>query len=612
MTPSGKDRIPLGSGVITSLLGSGGMASVYEIWNSQLEIHRAVKLLHANCNREALERFQTEIKITAKFHHPNIIEIHAVGQWNGLPFIEMEKADGITLEELIKIRGALPVGVCAAIGLMVAKALEYAHNHEYMLYNKQYHGVIHRDLKPGNIMICKDGTVKLMDFGIARPTDASFHTIDGTVVGTLQYLSSEQLNGENLDVRTDIYSFGVCLYEMLCGIPAFPERNISRLLTDKSKNHYRPLQTFDLKIPHKFSFLVQKCMNPDRKRRIPDATTLVSELTSIHKKIKNEKSETTVAEFLNSSRKGGRFLPGEHTRGKEIVFPAVLTVICFFMLATVIAVLHDAKEKIEAERRLPPPVKIINGELVLIKAPIPKPAPITVVDTAETVKSISGVEITPDEKKRRIHEYQDMKNHTVSTKPVKTVEKASLRNEISQSLKERYAEIDLVDIMETALIQKKYSDVLKAYNELPAGRAAEIRPIIFKARALKLSQSRDYARFLNSVKTDEAEILLEKARLAASKLDATNAEDILKKAEKASRELISYEDLTREIYFLKASCSTIEFDSDPTEYRWKAALEAWYLVKREMRTEMNHEYYRKAESEIARIGEKFRQMKGAK
>ena len=188
MLPSGKEPIPLGSGIIVGLLGTGGMARVYKIWNEKLEVPRAVKILIPTQQKDLKNRFETEVKITAKLHHPNIVEIYSVGEWNGLPFLEMELIEGDSIETIIARYGKLPFSVCCAIAIFVARALVYAHGQEFLLYGKNYHGVIHRDLKPANVMISKNGEVKLMDFGIARPTEASLHTVEGNIVGTMQYL----------------------------------------------------------------------------------------------------------------------------------------------------------------------------------------------------------------------------------------------------------------------------------------------------------------------------------------------------------------------------------------------------------------------------------------
>ena len=269
--PDGKERIPLGSGVITRLLGQGGMAAVYEIWNAQLEMYRAVKLINPGSTESVQQRFQTEIKISAKLNHPNIVEIHGVGEWNGLPFIEMEKIEGIGLDYLIAQRGALPPAVCTSIGIMICRALNYAHNQDCSIYGRNYHGVIHRDLKPANIMVCTNGIVKLMDFGIARPPDVSFHTMDGLVAGTLQYLAPEQLEKKKLDVTTDLYALGVTMYEIVTGVVAFPQTSFPKLIAEKTKNKFKPLEEYHIKLPARLRRVIYKCMEEDQGKRVPSA-----------------------------------------------------------------------------------------------------------------------------------------------------------------------------------------------------------------------------------------------------------------------------------------------------------------------------------------------------
>ncbi len=612
-TPSGKEKIPLGSGVITGILGQGGMASVYEIWNPHLEMHRAVKLVHPNCSEDTLNRFDTEIKITAKLHHPNIIEIHGVGAWNGLPFIEMEKIDGITQEKLILERGAIPIPVALSIGLMVARALEYAHNHDYQIYEKQYHGVIHRDLKPGNIMICTDGIVKLMDFGIARPTDASFHTIDGTVVGTLQYLSPEQLEGKNLDVRTDIYSFGVCMYEMITGHLAFPEPNISRLLSDKAKNRFRPLDEYDLKIPSKLAQLIEKCMQQDPNRRLPDASRLCAELSFILHKFTHEIPEKVVLKYLeNPEPKPNRvFLRSRKSRVAmkvgQISLLCLMGVLASYVVYSYLPASPESTESEEPVVSSVPQVQTTISEKAELK-----------LDAQVNTATVANEKPNPVSKETDVTKplirSTAAKKVTTEPSPASTpqVSKATTpapSRSLLEILKNKHGTDNLLEILSAEVREGNGENALNIYNEMPADMAKSNRALVLKVRALDLSgKGAALATFLNGTNVDEAEILIAKAKLAIRQGKTQQASTFLDRASRSPAELLTYEKTSSEIFYYKALCATATFDANPDEANWKEALGAWYLVKKEMRNEPGHQYFRKAESETARIGEKYRSL----
>jgi len=301
--PTGNEPIPLGSGTVAGILGSGGMAKVYKIWNEKLEVFRAVKILLPTRQADLKSRFETEAKITAKLHHPNIVEIYSVGEWRGLPYLEMEYIDGCSLEALIAQMGKLPDAVCSAIAILVARALEYAHNQEFLIYGKTYHGVIHRDLTPANIMIPMVGDVRLMDFGIARPTEASLHTVEGNIVGTMQYLSPEQMDGVDIDARTDIYSFGAILYEMLTGTKTFPQDTITNLMKKKILNEYRRFSDFDFAVSHHLARISQKCLQINKNDRYPDMAALLKDLTSAHQTLASQPPTEILRTFVSDPEK---------------------------------------------------------------------------------------------------------------------------------------------------------------------------------------------------------------------------------------------------------------------------------------------------------------------
>ncbi|MDD5676079.1 MAG: serine/threonine-protein kinase, partial [Chitinivibrionales bacterium] len=305
-TPAAPDGLPpvdqnmvLGSGTVVSILGTGGMARVYKIWNDKLEMHRAVKILLPNQHGDLAHRFETESKITAKLHHPNIVEIYTVGEWKGLPYLEMEYIDGESLEAVIGRYGRLPEAVCCAIGIFISRALAYAHSQSFLLYGKNYHGVIHRDLKPANIMVSAKGGVRLMDFGIARPTETSLHTVDGNIVGTMQYLSPEQLDGSAIDGRTDIYTLGAILYEIITGTKTFPQTTITNLMKKKALNEYRRFNEFDFTVMPALGKIAQKCLQQNPSDRYQVAADLEKDLTELYGSLTNETPEQTMQRFCS-------------------------------------------------------------------------------------------------------------------------------------------------------------------------------------------------------------------------------------------------------------------------------------------------------------------------
>jgi len=297
--PDDKIGAKLGSGTITGFLGEGGMARVYKTWDEDLEIHRAVKVLLPTGKKEIADRFITEAKITARLDHPNIVKVFRVGKWNDFPFMEMEFIDGMSLEAMLEKRGSFPAYAVCATGIFIARALHYAHELDYTLLGKHYKGLIHRDLKPANIMLRNNGRVKLMDFGIARPLSTGLHnTMAGNIIGTLPYLSPEQLNSEPIDHRTDIYAVGAILYELLCGIKAFPDERLTELFNKKSDGIYKPLGEIPVSVPQNLTDIVDKCLQVKKENRYPDAEALYEVLNSVYRQYSDKQPEKALEQYI--------------------------------------------------------------------------------------------------------------------------------------------------------------------------------------------------------------------------------------------------------------------------------------------------------------------------
>ena len=211
----------LGPYRVDTPLGAGGMGEVYRAQDTRLDRSVAIKILPPDVANDPVrkQRFEREAKTISSLNHPHICVLHDVGHQEGLDYLVMECIEGETLAKRLE-KGALPLEQVLKYGAQIADALDKAHRS----------GVVHRDLKPGNIMLTKTGA-KLLDFGLAKPTFAAANaltltastpvTVEGVVVGTFQYMSPEQVEGKELDARSDIFSLGGVLYEMLTGKKAF-------------------------------------------------------------------------------------------------------------------------------------------------------------------------------------------------------------------------------------------------------------------------------------------------------------------------------------------------------------------------------------------------------
>ena len=257
------------------------MGEVYRARDTRLDRTVAVKILpsHLSSDQDAKQRFEREAKIISSLNHPHICVLHDVGHQNGINYLVMECVEGETLARRLE-KGPLPLEQVLKFGAQIADALAKAHRS----------GVIHRDLKPGNIMLTATG-VKLLDFGLAKPTarladpatrtaakETTAVTAEGMVVGTFQYMSPEQVEGKELDGRSDIFSFGSVLYEMLTGQRAFQGKShlsVASAILDKEP---APISSIKPLTPPSLDRCVRRCLAKDPDQRWQSAGDLSDEL----------------------------------------------------------------------------------------------------------------------------------------------------------------------------------------------------------------------------------------------------------------------------------------------------------------------------------------------
>ena len=253
---------------IIDSVGSGGMADVYKAKDERLNRFVAIKVLKPeySSDKSFVNKFRGEAQSVAGLSHPNIVNVYDVGDDGGLHYIVMELVEGITLKRFIERKGKLEVKEAVGITIQIAQGMEAAHDNH----------IIHRDIKPQNIIISRDGKVKVTDFGIAKASNSN--TITSNAMGSVHYLSPEQARGGYSDEKSDIYSLGVTLYEMLSGkVPFAGDNNVSVAMLH-IQGEAMPLRELEENIPLSVDRIVQKCMQKRPERRYHSASDLIVDL----------------------------------------------------------------------------------------------------------------------------------------------------------------------------------------------------------------------------------------------------------------------------------------------------------------------------------------------
>src|SRR6266436_6423459 len=255
---------------ILQLLGQGGMGAVYKARDVELERTVALKLIRSDLasHPEILRRFKQELILAREVTHRNVIRIFDLGQASGVRYITMDYVAGQDLRALLHEKGKFSPEEAVPIFLQIAAALEAAHQA----------GVVHRDLKPQNILVDKDGRVYVMDFGVARSLETPGMTETGALMGTPEYMSPEQAKGMKVDARSDLFSLGIIFYEMLSGVSPFKADTAMATMFKRTRERAVPLAQAGSGVPVFLSDIVSKCLEIDREQRYPSARAIIEDL----------------------------------------------------------------------------------------------------------------------------------------------------------------------------------------------------------------------------------------------------------------------------------------------------------------------------------------------
>jgi eukaryotic-like serine/threonine-protein kinase len=293
-TLSLKPGMRIGDYLVLELIGSGGMGEVYHARDVRLARDVAIKVLASfvTSDPERLRRFEREARAAAALNHPNILAVYQMGVYEGIPYLVSELLEGSTLHERIK-QGSLPSRSAIEYAVQIAHGLAAAHGK----------GIVHRDLKPTNLFVTKDGNIKILDFGLAKPTHAAARTDNepatqaGLVMGTVGYMSPEQGRGQEIDHRTDFFAFGTILYEMLTGRRAFQKPTAAETMNAILNEDPPDVSQLVPGTPPAVQRIVRRCLEKNREQRFQSASDLAFALEAL-----SDSGTVAVAEAPSAAR----------------------------------------------------------------------------------------------------------------------------------------------------------------------------------------------------------------------------------------------------------------------------------------------------------------------
>ncbi|MGA7595351.1 MAG: serine/threonine-protein kinase [Gallionella sp.] len=387
----------LGRYEVLGELGQGAMGVVYKARDPLIDRVVAIKTINLSLAMDEKDeyegRFYQEARAAGRLNHPNIVTIYDVGKSGDVAYIAMELLEGRELRDIMNEGALLPIDQVLNIAAQVAQGLAYAHEHE----------IVHRDVKPSNIMVIRDGHVKITDFGIARMASSSVRTQTGMVLGSPKYMSPEQVMGKAIDPRSDIFSLGVMLYEMLTGQAPFDGENVNAIMYQTLNAVPSPPNTINPDVPEMVNFIVAKALAKGVEDRYQNAKDFAADLrtcrdtmpSSIHRvdlSIPPAASKTKLPDTVEITAKGDGDTERIKSESNVRLSKAFDSSVATMRLAALTASSEDVDELSKTLNITRPSAKSINkaGAARAAAKPPPKNRPPSSQPTEDTITQMNG------------------------------------------------------------------------------------------------------------------------------------------------------------------------------------------------------------------------------
>lgn len=640
--PDGNHPAQIGAYDILGILGTGNAAVVYDGYNRSLKLSRAIKLMKTEKSPQAYSQFEYEINVSAKLKHPHIVKFYSSGEWKGLPYLELEKLEGVTLEKILTEKTDIPFSVMTAVAIMVCRALVHAHTSGKQTFlGYTYHGIVHNNIKPSDIMLLNSGIVKLIDFGIAKPMNGigKKNTGDNLTMDTIHYIAPEQIDGLYVDFRTDIFSLGVVLYEMITGHKAFPGSSVQDVLEARKNGAVASILSLRPQTPKPVCSLIEHCMEPDRLYRMPSASDLLIQLETVHKRLTSDTDPVDVvksfladedAVFLNppefSPRKTTMLLVADVLRSVKpsverrtiirgtAIGAGILCFVCllFWLFSGGWSMLRELQSTVFSST-----TALIQNMAPRSAKPQPAPnsapeeTPRSVVEAPQTSRSSNMPEPSrtaapPKEKIRKSSGVPENLKPDIVTNKITTKDGTPGRKNPST---QKYSNT------ETPAEDQNWRELYMAEPAPPVPEQPATAPEPAKEpeeisdesflRLLRLSMQQnsidELGNLLSQMQIDDGEYYLYWARYKLSRNELSQIESIFKKAQSAPCKGMTPEKMGTELMYLRARYRSQVFNNTQKESDANAAMEAWYSVKYQFRGTPGNAYYTEADIEIRRI-----------